>query len=151
MTGHQAEKSEVATIAKLWRPPRFPEWRDRVSLYYDAVMVIPLPTQGGYNYLIHGLAGVFVPWLFPWTLAGIAASVGFAALIQAIDTARMYRFEKGRILEAPDGIRQQLIRECSERMMLKYAQVYMAKVLWYALVTLIVAYVARELQLVFSW
>lgn len=106
-------------------------------------VVVPLPTVGGHNYVIHGIAGLLVSWLFLWTPAGVAASLIFAALTQAIDTARLYLFEKKRILQAPEEVRQELLAQFAKGAPLKFAQLYLIKVLWYALITLVVASLAR--------
>jgi len=66
-----------------------------------------------------------------------------ASITQAVDTVRMYFHHRKLVAEAPPEIREEQIKVFREGAVYKLAQLYVVKVIWYALVILIAAYVAR--------
>jgi len=97
-----------------------------------------------WNHIIHIVAGIFGASIFLWTGDGILLSAIIAALSQATDTIRMYFYHKNHILSAPEGVREEQMHNFKEGALYKFAQLYIVKVIWYGVVTLITAQLMRS-------
>ena len=98
-----------------------------------------------WNHFIHALAGVLGASIFSWSRQGIIAAAILAAVVQGIDTVRMYFYHKRLILQSPPGIQEERMKVFEEGAIYKLVQLYVVKAAWYGLVTLLAAAAARSL------
>jgi len=99
-----------------------------------------------WNHALHIVAGVFGANIFIWSGAGILISAIVASTTQAIDIGRMYFYHRNRVLTAPAEVREEQIMNFKQGALYKFAQLYVAKVIWYGLVTLVAAHVMRSVS-----
>lgn len=95
------------------------------------------------NTLIHAALGVIGRNVFVWSWEGAALAVGSAALIQAIDMVRLYRYHNTRFLASPAGESDEEIQRFRRGLKVKLPQIYLMKVVWYTIITVAVAAIAR--------
>lgn len=95
-----------------------------------------------WNHLLHALAGILFPTLFLWTTDGILAAAAIAVVAQGIDTLRMYSENKAMALRPSMGEHAAAMKI----FLYKLAQLFLFKVVWYGLVTLIAASAMRALS-----
>ena len=74
-----------------------------------------------------------------------------ASIIQAIDMVRLHIYFRKRFLATPENIREdndsrRMTPPGSLRYWSKVAQLYVVKVIWYGLVTLVAAQIMRSLN-----
>ncbi len=116
-----------------------------------------------WNHCIHALIGIFFPSLFLWTTNGVLAAAFTAVIVQAIDMVRMYFYYRSMALgnsasgasaeqKFPDDSLlaipfQLLLRGNAEQIrdsIARLAWVFVLRVTWYGVVTLVAASVTRD-------
>ena len=74
----------------------------------------------------------------------------FASIVQAIDMVRLHIYSRKRFLATPGNTREdndsRMTPPGSPRYWSKVAQLYIVKVIWYGLVTLVAAQIMRSLN-----
>ena len=99
-----------------------------------------------WNHALHLIVGVLGANIMTWSAPGVLVSMVLALITQAIDIVRMYLYHRNRILAEPDDIRDEHMLNFKQGVVYKFAQLYVAKVIWYGLVTLVAAQIMRSLS-----
>lgn len=99
-----------------------------------------------WNHGLHIVAGILGVNIFIWSGSGVLASVILVSITQAIDIVRMYFYHRNRILAAPAEVREEQMMNFKQGAIYKFAQLYIAKVIWYGLVTLVAAQIMRSMS-----
>lgn len=99
-----------------------------------------------WNHSLHIVAGVLGANIFLWSGSGVLATLILAVVAQAIDIVRMYFYHRNRILAAPEDVRDEQMANFKQGALYKFAQLYVVKVIWYGLVTLVAAQIMRSMS-----
>ena len=101
----------------------------------------PAKTRWLINHLIHVIVGLLFPFTFIWATSGILAAVLLSAITQAIDQFRIYRHYQNefRVIDRVHGIKEGRSMTFELGSIFQHSQVFIFKVIWYGLVTMLVA------------
>ena len=100
-----------------------------------------------WNHALHLFAGVLGVNIMTWSAPGVIASLVVASVTQAIHMIRLYFDYRNRFQADPVGFQAAgIIRPGSAQYWLRFGQFYVAKVIWYAFVTLAAAHIMRFLS-----
>ena len=97
-----------------------------------------------WNHALHLIIGVLGTNIMTWSASGVLVSMTFALISQTINMVRMYIYHRNRISAEPEDVRELHMMNFKQRALYKYAQLYVAKVLWYGFVTLVAAQIVRS-------
>lgn len=96
------------------------------------------------NHLLHIIAGFLVPEMFRWSMGGILAAAFVSVGVQAVDVIRIRRQAIAMSMANPEPIRSQQLEAIRGGVgTYKLVQLLVYKTVWYALVTLVAAHIAR--------
>lgn len=92
------------------------------------------------NHFIHIIAGLIIPDTFIWITSGILAAVLLSAVTQVIDQFRIYRHyqNKFQYLDLIQGNKRRSVTFEIDSL-LRHGQMFIFKVIWYGLVTMVAA------------
>lgn len=96
-----------------------------------------------WNLLIHIIAGIIGRNIFTIDLDGILWCLLIAIITQAVDMIRPYSYHKKRVDQAIPEVREKQMINFRRRAPIIMPQIYILKVLFYGIVTLAVAGIAR--------
>jgi hypothetical protein len=104
-------------------------------------MAKPAKTRWLINPFIHIIAGLLFPDTFIWTTSGILAAVLLSAITQGIDQFRIYRHYQNefQVIDRVHGIKEGHSVAFELGTIYKHGQVFILKVIWYGLVTMVAA------------
>lgn len=99
-----------------------------------------------WSHALHIVVGALGANIFIWSGSGVLMSLVVASITQAIDIVRMYFYHRNRILAAPAEVREEQMMNFKQGALYRFAQLYVAKVIWYGVVTLVAARVMRSVN-----
>ena len=99
-----------------------------------------------WNCLLHAGGGVLGSNLFFWTGEGLVICLSITAIVQGIDMFRVYKVTVKRIRMEPIERQEEAMATFRSRLAVLFPQFYIAKVVGYGLLTLIVASITRSLM-----
>ncbi len=93
------------------------------------------------NHFIHIIAGLLIPDTFIWTTSGISAAVLMSAVTQGIDQFRIYQHYQNefQLIDQIHGIKEGRSVSFEIDSLLRHGQMFLFKVIWYGLVTMVSA------------
>jgi hypothetical protein len=104
-------------------------------------MAKPAKPRGLISHFIHIIVGLLFPATFMWTTSGILFAVLLSAVTQGIDQFRIYRHYQSQfqLIDQIHGIKEGRSVAFELGTIFKHGQVFIFKVIWYALVTMVTA------------
>ena len=99
-----------------------------------------------WNHIIYIGLGFFGSNIFTWSLKGLFVCSIFIIISQLMDMLRIYLQQKKLILASPPEIRDMKMKAFKNRLVYKLFQVYLLKVIYYLIITMISASVTRYLM-----
>ena len=98
-----------------------------------------------WNHVVHLIGGALGANIFTWSTPGVLMGVAFSLVVQGISMAFLHSNVRNRFSAMPEDIQKnpKSSPPGSPLYWYKLAQVYLAKVIWYGLVTLLAAQVMR--------
>lgn len=94
-----------------------------------------------WNHLLHAGLGLIASGMFPWSFSGVLTSIAFSAIAQGIDMIRLYNFYRVRFSPNQEPTRSEIMV-----FIYKLSQLYILKIVWYATITFIAAYIIRSFK-----
>ena len=104
-------------------------------------MAKPAKTLSLIYHFIHIIVGLLLPDTFRWTTSGIWTAVFLSVVTQGIDQFRIYRHYQNefQLIEQIRGIKEGRSVSFEIDSLLRHGQMFILKVIWYGLVTMITA------------
>jgi len=108
------------------------------------------PLFGGnimiWNLFIHIIAGAIGYRIFSFKSPGLIYCLGMTIVLQGLDMIRFHSNTKKRVFRTPPHIREKQLENLKGSVYFyKLAQVYVAKVVFYGLVTLLASSIMRKI------
>jgi len=99
-----------------------------------------------WNVILQFVAGAAGYNIFTFRLAGVLYCLAVTATVQGIDMFRYYSRIKGKINEAPSGVKEEKLKKIKGAQGIFLTILwYIVKVICYTMVTLFVAFITRKI------
>ena len=100
-----------------------------------------------WKHVLHLMGGMLGANIMTWSALGVLMSAAFSLLVQAISLGFLHFDVRKRLSAKPQwDLRQTATPPASPLYWYKLAQLYVVKVIWYGLVTLLAAHITRTMS-----
>ena len=137
-------KSDIASYQDLVAEYRAIGSKLNLQLSNSGMMggkAMPAKSRMLINHFIHIIAGLLIPDMFIWTTSGILIAVIMSAVTQGIDQFRIYRHYQNefQLIDQIHEIKERRSVAFEVDTLLRHGQMFIFKVIWYGLVTMVAA------------